>query len=354
MTNSISMKKHHALRSLQAKVSLLAMFISLLSFFTPITTDAAALSAGRDRLNRQKASQTTGISHTAQFTTSAVNGTEAKVVLRFADADDGLWCRTAGTDVTVATSTEDSATALPGTLTAACTQGSGASSYDAITISGVTDLATSTRYGFVVSDGTTAKLGTPTAAASGVITIETQTSGAAAIDSQNIGVDIIADDQIAVSATVDPTITVALSANSIALGTLATTSVNQGGITSTVTTNALNGYSSSALYNNKLRIDVSNDIDDTAGGTIAAGTEEFGASSSDSGNDIGIWSPTACSTTASTSNATALTTTAQTFAAAIAPVSSEATTFCLLASITGTTTAGAYTNTVTLVTTAKF
>ena len=198
--------------------------------------------------------------------------------------------------------------ALPGTLTAACTQGAGASSYDAITISGVTDLATSTRYGFVVSDGTTAKLGTPTTATTGVITIETQTSGAAAIDSQNIGVDIIADDQVAVSATVDPTITVALSANSIVLGTLATTSVNQGGITSTVTTNALNGYNSSALYNNKLRIDVTNDIDDTAGGTIAAGTEEFGASSSDSGNDIGIWSPTACSTTASTSNATALTT----------------------------------------------
>lgn len=342
------------MRSLYAKFSLLALFVSLLSVFHPMTTDAASLSAGRDRLNRQKESQTTGISHTVQFTTSSVDGTEAKVALRFHDDDDGLWCRTAGTDVAVATSTEDSASALPGTLTAACTQGSGASSYDTITVSGVTNLATSTRYGFVVSDGTTAKLGTPTAAASGSITIETQTSGAAAIDSQNIAVDIIADDQVLVTATVNPTITVALSANSIALSTLSVSNVNQGSITSTVTTNALNGYSSYALYNNKLRIDVSNDIDDTTGGTIVAGTEEFGASSSDSGNTIGIWSPTSCATTASTSNATALTSTAQVFAAATAPVSSEITTFCLLASITASTTVGSYGNTVTLVTTAKF
>lgn len=348
------MRKLHAVRSLQAKISLLALFVSIVSFLMPTATDAAALSAGRDRLNRQKASQTTGISHTVQFTTSSVNGTEAKVVLRFADADDGLWCRTAGTDVAVSTSSEDGATVLPGTLTAACTVGVGASSYDTITVSGVTDLAVSTRYGFVVSDGSTAKLGTPAASASGVITIETQTSGAAAIDSQNIAVDIITDDQVSVTATVDPTLTVVLGGTSIGLGTLSVSNVNQGGVTSTVTTNALNGYSSYALYNNKLRIDVSNDVDDTAGGTIVAGTEEFGASSSDSGNTIGIWSPTACSTTASTSNATALTTTAQTFSAATGPVSSEATTFCLLASVTGLTTAGAYANTVTLVTTAKF
>jgi hypothetical protein len=341
-------------RALQSKVSFVALVGILMALALPQTTGAAALSAARDRLNRQVASQTTGISHTVAFTTSAVNGTENKVVLRFADADDGLWCRTAGTDVTVGTSTEDSASALPGTLTAACTQGAGASSYDTITVSGVSDLSTATRYGFVVSDGSTAKLGTPGAAASGVITVETQTSGGAAIDSQNIAVDIIANDQVAVSATVDPSISVVLSGNTAALGTLSTSNVNQAGITSQVTTNALNGYTSSALYNNTLRIDGSNDIDDTAGGTIVAGTEEFGASSSDSGNTIGIWSPTSCATTTSTSNATALTTSAQTFASASAPVNAETTTLCLLASISGTTAAGSYSNTVTLVTTAKY
>lgn len=329
------------------------VIIALMAMLFPAPTLAGSLTASRDRMNRMVQSQTTGISHTVAFTTSAVNGTENKVALVFHDDDDGLWCRTAGSDITVAGSTDDSATSLPGTLTAACTQGAGASSYDTITISGVSDLSTSTRYGFVVSDGSTGKLGTPTTATTGAITVKTMTAASATIDSQVIAVDIIANDQVAVSGTVDPTITVSLSANTAALSTLSASQVNQAGVDVTVSTNATNGYTSYALYNNTLTSGA-NTIADTSGGTIVAGTEEFGASSSDSGNTIAQWSPAACTNTATTSNATALTTSAQAFASNTAAVSGEATTLCLLASITALTEAGTYTSTVTVVTVAKY
>ncbi len=149
------------------------------------------------------------------------------------------------------------------------------------------------------------------------------------------------------------TLSVVLSGTTAALGTLATGFVNQAGITSTVTTSAAGGYISMVKYNNTLTSGLDT-IPDTAGGTIVAGTAEFGASSSDSGNTIGIWSPTACSTTATTSNATALTTAYQAFAAATGVVTGEATTLCFLASITGTTPAGSYSSTATVVTTARF
>ncbi|MCH7492632.1 hypothetical protein IID19_03530, partial [Patescibacteria group bacterium] len=149
-------------------------------------------------------------------------------------------------------------------------------------------------------------------------------------------------------------LTVSLSLNSLNLGTLSTTQVNQDGITLTVSTDAANGYSSQVMYDNTLTSPGSDTISDTVGGTIVVGTEEFGASSEKSGYDIGVWSPTSCADTGSTSNATALTTSLQTFAGDSAPVSSDTTVLCFLASITGTTEAGGYTNVITIVTTGLF
>ncbi|RJO59457.1 hypothetical protein C4546_02060 [Candidatus Parcubacteria bacterium] len=149
------------------------------------------------------------------------------------------------------------------------------------------------------------------------------------------------------------TLTVVLSGNAAALGTLSVSNINQAGITSTVTTNATYGYISMVKYNNTLTSGT-NIIPDTTGGTIVAGTSEFGASSSDSGNTIAQWNPAACSTTATTSNATALSTNFQSFASATSAVTNESTTLCFLASISGLTPAGYYTSTVSLVTTAKF
>ena len=339
--------------------------VMLLAIFGTVLVDAlsagpvyaAALTASRDHMNTSLQSQSSGISHTVSFTTSAVDGTENKVSLRFPLADNGLWCRTADT-LTVAGSSEDGATPLPSgtTLAATCTEGDGASTFDTITISNVSNLTISTRYGFVVSDGTGA-LGTPTTASTGIVRVATLTAASAVIDSQNIAVSITtaANTNIAVTASVDPSISATLTTNAANLGTLTASNVSKAEVDSTVTTNALNGFTSYVYYDHKLRIDVSNDVNDTTGGTIVAGTEEFGVSTDEaSGVDIGVWSPASCATGASTSNATAVTTSPQSFGIAAAPVSADVTSLCIEASVTATTTAGSYSNTLTVVTTGKF
>jgi len=334
-------------------VVFMAIFVLALTFPAQVAK-AASLETVEDHMNRQKASLTSGVSHNIVFTVPSGNtDTEAEVHLQFPDADDGLWCATAGAG-TATGSTTYATNALPATLAVSCAQGSGASSYDTITITGVTNLSASTEYGVLITDTGVGSFGTPTTSTTGVITVSTRDSGQTDIDSQQVAVDIISDDQVAVSADVEPTITVSLSANSIDLGTLSASLVSQDGIVSTVTTNAANGYSSTVYYDHTLTSPASDTISDTAGGTIVAGTEEFGSSSSASGYSIGQWSPTSCADTGTTSNATALTTSPQTFAGATGAVSGDATTLCFLASISGTTEAGTYTNTVTIVTTGLF
>ncbi len=327
---------------------ILAIFVLALTF--PVQfANAAALETVEDHMNRQKAGETSGISHNIVFTVPAGNtGTEAEVYIEFPTDDDGLWCRTADT-ITATGSTTYATNALPGTLVASC-----AGSDDTITITGVTNLSASTEYGVLITDVGDGALGTPTIATDGIITVTTRDAGQTPIDSQQVAVDIIADDQVAVSADVEPTITVVLSANSIDLGTLSASLVSQDGITSTVTTNAANGYSSTVYYDTTLTSAATDTISDTAGGTIVAGTEEFGAATSKAAQTITQWSPAACADTASTSNATALTTSPQAFASSTGAVSGDATTICFLASISGTTEAGTYTNTVTIVTTGLF
>ena len=344
-------------RRINVAVSTLAILSLVLTVWGPRPALAASLSASRDHMNRMVQSLTTGVSHTVSFTTSSVNGTENKISLQFPLADNTLWCRTANT-LTVSGSSEDGATPLPSgtSLSATCTQGDGATTYDTITISNVSDLTISTRYGFVVSDGTGA-LGTPTTATTGVVRVATLTAGSAVIDSQYIALSITtsANEQVGVSAAVDPSITATLDTNSAALGTLSPSNVNKAAVVSSVTTNALNGFTSYVYYDHLLRIDVSNDINDTAGGTIVAGTEEFGVSTSEATSvDITTWNPASCTTGAATSDATALTTSPQAFATDAATVSNDQTTLCIMASMTSATTAGAYSNTLTIVTTGKF
>ena len=158
---------------------------------------------------------------------------------------------------------------------------------------------------------------------------------------------------ISTGAFCNKTLSVLLSGNTAALGTLSVSSVNQADITSTVTTNATSGYISMVKYDHTLTSGTDT-IADTAGGTIVAGTAEYGASSSQSGNTIAQWNPAACSNTASTSNATALTTAFQSFASNAGAATSEVTTLCFEASITAASAAGSYHSNATVVTTARF
>lgn len=134
------------------------------------------------------------------------------VTLYFPDADDTKWCRTAGaltvtavssSAVDLATTNWDIDTQLPtsGTLAASCTQGTGASSVDTITISAVGTLTAGTTYGVKLANGTTAGvLGTDDTVGTHEVTIEAKNG--ATIDSSTFRISLITNDTVVVSATV--------------------------------------------------------------------------------------------------------------------------------------------------------
>jgi len=156
------------------------------------------------------------------------------VTIEFPDADDGFWCRTAGaltvTGVGAGSSVVDLATsdweidsALPttGTLSAACTQGSGASSADTITISNIDTLTGGETYGVQISNGSTAGvIGTDDTAGGHDLTITAQQGST--IDSGTFKVNLISNDTVVISATVSdiPSVTCSISTNTVDLGSL--------------------------------------------------------------------------------------------------------------------------------------
>ena len=344
------------------RIATLLVVMSLLMLQSQQVWAAGALTTPRDYLNRQKASLTTGVQHEIFFTTlSAVSGGAGnnKVIIQFPDADDGLWCRTAGsltvTGIANPTGSTESATILPGAFTSStCSQGSGPSSYDKLNINTVNDLGATTKYGVRIT-GNAGALGTPTAANS-IKIIVTTNNGTIDIDTATLATSIISDDQIVVTATVDPTLTVAVSGSGAAsLGTLSTSQVNQAPITSTVSTNANGGFVSLIKYGATLTSGAFTIPDESGGGTIVAGTSEYGVTSDDNtSTDFSSAISNSCSSGAGPMNAKALTTTFQIFASESAAASGDVTTICFVATTSATQQPGTYTSTATLVTTARF
>lgn len=316
---------------------------------------AATLTTPRDYLSRVAENLTTGEVHQAFFTTAtAVSGGAGanSVILIFPDADDGKWCATAGTDLVATgianpTGGTESATTLPGSLTAKCVKGTGASSFDTITVEAVNDLSTTTKYGVQISDGSTGKLGTPANTTTGLITITTN-NGSTDVDTAQTAIDIIANDQVSVSATVPPSITFTLSANSINLGTLSTGAVANSTHTARTVTNAANGYVTYVYSDGNLR-NGSNTIAATTG-TLSAGTAGYGIATTDTGQTIS--NDAACGSAPYT--VTSLTTSQQSIAGAASGPVDETSTICYAAAIASDTVAGAYGQTVTFVTVGLF
>ncbi|MFH1207748.1 MAG: hypothetical protein V1668_04045 [Patescibacteria group bacterium] len=316
---------------------------------------AATLTTPRDYLSRVQENLTTGEVHQVFFTTFgavAGGGTANKVIIVFPDGDDGTWCATAGTDlvatgITNPTGGTESATALPGTLTAKCVKGVGASNYDTITVEAVTDLAATTKYGVQIAGGSTGKLGTPANTTTGLITITTN-DGTDPIDTAQAAIDIIALDQVSVSATVPPSITFTLSATSINLGTLSTGSVANSSHTVQTITNAANGYATYVYSDGNLR-NGSNTIAAVTTNLVAA-TAGYGIATTDT--DQTIANDAACGSAPYT--VTALTTSQQSIAGATSGPVDETRTICYAAAIAADTVAGAYTQTVTFVTVGLF
>lgn len=323
--------------------------------------NAAQLTTVRMYLSRQTGGLASGEQFELFFTpATTLTGSTNHVILTF-PGSNGTWCKTnAGTlTLTAITAptptiqTAESATGILGTVTGACT-----TNPDTFTISAVGALQAGTKYGVRIA-GNSSAIGTAAAGNNIKYQVDTQ-QASTPTDTYTAALSLVTSDQYTVSATVDPTLSVALSATTLNLSgvnALDTTHVNYQGVTSTVTTNAKNGYVSVVSYSGVL----SNGTDTIAdaGGTATPGTAGFGASTSQSTQTVATSNVTpSCSTTqqqqTGAANATSLTTTGKQFASASAPASSDATTLCFLLAIAGTTPPGAYSTTVTLVTTARF
>jgi len=324
---------------------------------------AATITTPRMYMNRQQSNLASGQQFEIFFTEpSGKTSTDNEVRIIFPDGDDTEWCRTAGsltaTAITDPTGATESATGLLGTLSATCAQGSGSgaaeSNADRLLITGVGALSAATKYGvrLVANVGV---LGTATPSANSIkVTVNGYEDSGTLEDTGILAIATIDNDQVVVTATVDPTLTVTLSGNSASLGTLSTSQVNQASITSQISTNASGGYVSLVKFDATLTSGVNTIPVESGGGTIVAGTSEYGASTDDTTSVDLATTSNGCANGGGPMNATALTTTFKIFASESAAISSDTTTLCFVATTSATQAPGTYTSTSTLVTTARF
>lgn len=208
--------------------SLLAVVFVFIFLLAPHAS-AAQLAQGYIRLDRVKASTTTGGTVCAKPASTA---TEASVAIAF---PSGFTVNGTASNWTVTT------TNLPSGSTA------WVSINTASAVSGQTvtfpsgDLSAGTLYCFNFTG--TSTLTTNTAGDSQTGTITTQTSAPAAIDTTTYALSIISNDQLTVTATVGQIFTMALSGTTLPLGTLSTSSVTSStSRTLTLSTNAPSGW----------------------------------------------------------------------------------------------------------------
>jgi hypothetical protein len=149
-----------------------------------------------------------------------------------------------------------------------------------------------------------------------------------------------------------PSITFSISSNSINLGALSSGAVSSQSHTISVTTSLTYGYQATVLEDGELR-DGANNIDNAGlDDDVDAGAEEYGLATSRTGQQIVNWDG-ACNGS-NPEAASEITTSPQTVASATTDVTSHQTTLCYSASISPTTPAGVYSQTLTYVATGTF
>ncbi len=342
--------------------------ILIASIVTPVFNAEAASMQARDYMNRNVASLATGATHEIIFTTSSTGGmSSGSLIIVFPDANDGQWCRTAGTLTAATTSLHDSATALPGTLSASCTQGSGSSSYDTITVTFSSAISNSTTYGVRIS-GNTGVLGTANSATASIVTVKT--NNGSDVDTRNIALVTVASDQISITGKVDPTLTFSITDTQIGFGTITSAalryatadevgaaSVPGNGAPTTVSasTNAQSGLvievkdtnaaAGSGMYNSS----PATTLTSRASTAVSAGTIGFGVYAKNASN---ITLDEAFDHDSSSD--LAISTSFQTIASTTAAVSSASFDVSTIAAVAASTAPGDYADTLTLVATGKF
>lgn len=335
-------------------LGLLLLVLSLF-LFSAKQAQAAQLTESYLRIDRMKASTTTGGTVCAKWATTA--GTDAKIKVTFPTGFtvDG----TASNWTVTTTNLPENGTAMPGIDTATTV------SSQTVTFP-ITDVTSSTTL-YCFNFAASSTLTTGTAGNDKTGTIQVTTSADAEIDSGNYATSVISDDQVSVTATVPSTFSLALGTNSQALGTLSTGSVSSGsGVSVTIGTNAGNGWigwvkSANAALDSSATGDTiatTGSIDDSPS-TLSSGTEGYVL-------DADLTTDSATSGTGSvtidaeylgadTSSGGTLSTAFQEFATADGPTDSDVITLIPRVAISGLTQAASdYTDTLTIVAAGHF
>lgn len=345
------MKSVSLIRRLGVVFLLTAFFLATSS----TTAQAATLAEGYVRLDRLKASTTTGGTVCAKLTTTGSTDTTIKVTF-----PTGFTVNTTASNWTVTTTNlPTGSSAMPGISTASAVSGQDVT----FPITDISSGATLYCFNFAASSTLT----NPTAGNDKTGSLTVQAAGPTTVDSGNYALSIISDDQVSVTATVPSTFTVALGTNSQALGTLSTSSVSSGsGVSVTLTTNAANGWltwvkSTNAALNSSTTGDTiatTGSVDDSPS-TLSSGTEGYVLDAdltSDSGTSgSGTVTIDAEYLGADTSSGGTLSTTYEEVATADGPTDSDVITLVPRVAISGLTQAATdYTDTLTVVAAGNF
>ena len=341
------------------------LFVALLStlIISLVRTNVSAdpLTTISDTLSRIE--DNTAANHTIEFVTpTGVDASTDTIILTLDDTGDGYnFGSVAFGDIDLAVDDDGN---CDGTWTDKTLAGSAASDTWGVNVNSTNDTITFTAPTNATTGEITAgrcvqiEIGTNASGGSNQITNPasgtyiTDISGTFG-DEGAYAVAIVAFDQIDITAQVDPTLTVAISADSCALGLLTENFIETCSYNVTVSTNATNGYVSTIEADDLLNNTV-DDINDCTDNSVNVGVEEYGVGTSKTGQTI--LQNSACTDADPTGPqaASQLTTSPQQFANATGPISSDATTVCHLASVSGATPAGSYAQVATIVVTANF
>ncbi|MBN1325437.1 hypothetical protein JW977_00435 [Candidatus Falkowbacteria bacterium] len=186
------------------------------------------------------------------------------------------------------------------------------------------------------------------------------------LEDDGAGAVVIGTNEVIITGTVDPTLTLAIvelggdtPTTACALGTITPTNIETCGYRTKVSTNANGGYNAYIKVDGSLTSGSHNITDVVAADDIDAGTEEYGVSSTDTDADIiENTSGHTCTELDHQSSyampADPLTTNDQTVRQTSAPANAEYTTICHAIGISGTTSAGYYTQTATITVVGSF
>ncbi|MGI6423112.1 MAG: hypothetical protein ACOX0X_00630 [Candidatus Dojkabacteria bacterium] len=347
------------------KFLLLVIFVFVLSIsltYFRKDTSAGFLTGISDTLSRIQVSVPSN--HTIQFTTpSGVNSASQTIVVGFNTEAPAFGMTSIGFgDIDLFTYTTNNCTGTPTSKTLAASantdvwgvavnSGAGTITFTAPTNATTGEIAAGGCVQILI--GTHAVSGTNQITNPSVQSTYSVGISGSFGDTGYASVRIITDDQIDISASVDPTLDVVISSNTCALGVLTATFIKTCQYDVTVSTNAQNGYVSTILADGNLRNSL-NSITNVAGGSVEKGSEEYGVGTSKASQDIAQNSLCTNNDTGASQPASALTTSAQRFASSTTPVSSDTTTMCHLASVSGATPAGSYAQVATVIVTANY